>query len=98
MASVDSIDLIDSVGSHIRYQLCNDSIIRILPVKNDLVNQDWITDKTRFCLDAFEESSVSEPIASENNMSLLLGLAGRTSDSSFNTQFILGSQLSLENL
>lgn len=52
LVSFDSVDIIDSIGSNIRYQLSNDSVMRVLPVKNDSINQEWITDKTRFCIDS----------------------------------------------
>lgn len=80
--------------------MCNDSIVRVLPVKNDLVNQDCITDKTRFCLDAFEDFSVSKQPESfeKKELSLLLALSGQQCGLGSDTQFIMGGQLSLEQV
>ena len=50
--SVDSIDFFDSLGSNIRIDLRGDKILRILPRSNDLINEDWISDKIRFICDA----------------------------------------------
>jgi len=45
---VDSIDVMDAVGSNIRVDSRRDAVLRILPVTNDDVNEEWISDKTRF--------------------------------------------------
>jgi NADH-quinone oxidoreductase chain G len=59
LTSVDSVDTTDSMGSSITVQVAPSSgkITRILPKSNDLVNGDWITDKTRFSYDAVSSSS-----------------------------------------
>ena len=45
----ESIDTSDAIGSNIRVDFKEKEIIRILPVINDEINEEWISDKTRFC-------------------------------------------------
>ena len=57
LTSVDSVDWSDSICSDIRVQTRFNEVTRILPLKNDKVNQEWITDKTRFCVDALDSKN-----------------------------------------
>ena len=43
----ESADFIDSMGSSVQVCSRGSKVLRILPSKNDLLNQDWISDKTR---------------------------------------------------
>ena len=46
----ESIDTLDSTGSNIRIDARGTEIIRIVPRLNEDINEEWISDKTRFCL------------------------------------------------
>ena len=46
----ESIDLSDGIGCNVRLDFKEKEIIRVLPVVNDQINEEWISDKTRFCL------------------------------------------------
>merc|ERR1712224_1016492 len=46
--SVTTIDLNDSAGVNIRIDLKESEIVRILPRECDLINEEWISNKTRF--------------------------------------------------
>ena len=46
----ESIDTLDSVGSNIRVDARGTEIMRIVPRLNEDINEEWISDKTRFCL------------------------------------------------
>jgi NADH dehydrogenase (ubiquinone) Fe-S protein 1 len=48
LQSLDSFDIFDSLVSHIRIDMKGNEIMRVLPKKNDLFNEEWITDKVRF--------------------------------------------------
>ena len=88
----------DSMGSNIRVQTRGNDILRVLPVKNDEVNQDWISDKTRFCLDAF----TSNRVTSETDMSdLLLSLVDNfsyDSEGRLQVQFVAGPHTDMETI
>ena len=49
-----SVDIMDGVGSNIRIDSRGLEVMRILPDLNEDINEEWISDKTRFCYDAFK--------------------------------------------
>lgn len=61
LSSVESIDILDSLCSNIRIDTINNVIERILPKPNNNLNEDWITDKIRFCYDGFKKQRISFP-------------------------------------
>ena len=71
LVSVSTVDTMDSLGSSIRVQTRGGDVLRVLPVKNDEVNQDWISDKTRFCLDSFKFGRKSQVGATSALLTLI---------------------------
>ena len=63
---VDSIDVMDAVGANIRIDSRRDAVLRILPVTNDDVNEEWISDKTRFVWDGLARQRLDQPFIREN--------------------------------
>jgi len=51
LGKTESIDVMDAVGSAIRVDTRGREVMRILPRTNDAVNEEWISDKTRFVWD-----------------------------------------------
>jgi NADH-quinone oxidoreductase subunit G len=51
LSHVESIDVMDALGSNIRVDYKGKEVMRILPKNNDDVNEEWISDKTRFSCD-----------------------------------------------
>ena len=64
--SIETIDILDSVCSNIRIDTRNNIVERILPKPNDNLNEEWITDKIRFCYDGFKKQRLSLPIYKGN--------------------------------
>ena len=62
LSKVESIDLFDSVGSNIRIDSRGSDILRILPKFNSLINDEWITDKIRFCYDGLKLQRLVIPL------------------------------------
>nr|YP_009370836.1 NADH dehydrogenase subunit 11 [Pharyngomonas kirbyi]ARO48002.1 NADH dehydrogenase subunit 11 [Pharyngomonas kirbyi] len=63
----ESIDILDAVGSSITLHTKSNQVMRVLPKPNDLVNEEWITDKSRFSFDALPLQRLTSPfIASKN--------------------------------
>ena len=58
---VESVDVMDAVGSNIRVDSRRDAVLRILPVVNDDVNEEWISDKTRFVWDGLARQRLDRP-------------------------------------
>jgi NADH-quinone oxidoreductase subunit G len=58
---VPGIDVMDAVGSNIRFDLRQRQVMRILPRVNDDVNEEWISDKTRHHVDALVRNRLDRP-------------------------------------
>jgi NADH-quinone oxidoreductase subunit G len=61
MGSVETIDVMDSVGSAIRVDVRGAAVMRILPRNNDAVNEEWISDKTRHVADGLKTQRLDQP-------------------------------------
>lgn len=72
LKSNNSIDILDSLGSNIRIDIRGTKIMRILPRFNERINEDWITDKIRFCYDGLKRQRLYEPLLKVNNIYLKL--------------------------
>lgn len=59
--SVESVDVMDAVGSNIRIDSRSGRVLRILPVVNDDINEEWISDKTRFVWDGLGRQRLDRP-------------------------------------
>src|SRR5690606_22694318 len=56
LRKVESIDVLDAVGSNIRVDLRGGEVLRVLPRLNEDVNEEWISDKTRFAIDGLKNN------------------------------------------
>jgi NADH-quinone oxidoreductase subunit G len=54
LSKTESIDVMDAVGSNIRIDSRGLEIMRILPRLNEEINEEWISNKTRFCYDGLK--------------------------------------------
>jgi NADH-quinone oxidoreductase chain G len=52
--AVETVDIHDSVGSNIKINFKETEILRVLPALNDSLNEEWISDKTRFSFDGLK--------------------------------------------
>jgi NADH-quinone oxidoreductase chain G len=59
---VDSIDVFDALGSNIKFDCRGAEIMRVLPRINELVNEEWISDKVRFAYDGFKLQRLITPM------------------------------------
>ena len=57
----ESIDVHDAVGSNIRVDARGREVMRILPRLNEDVNEEWISDKTRFAYDGLRRQRLDTP-------------------------------------
>lgn len=62
LRSVESIDILDSLGSSIRMDFRGSEIVRVLPKLNESINEEWITDKIRFSYDGFKIGRLTVPL------------------------------------
>lgn len=63
LKSTESIDIFDGVGSNIRIDTRGSEIMRVLPRLNEHVNEEWISDKSRFSYDGLKRQRLSTPMA-----------------------------------
>jgi len=65
MKKTESIDVMDGQGAHIRIDTRGGKVLRILPRENDAINEEWITDKTRFVADGLKCQRLDQPYIKE---------------------------------
>src|ERR687885_754148 len=56
-----SVDVLDAVGSNIRIDSRGPTVMRVLPRVNEAVNEEWISDKTRFAVDGLTKRRLDRP-------------------------------------
>src|SRR3978361_740548 len=61
LSKTESIDVMDAVGSAIRVDSRGREVMRILPRVNEAVNEEWISDKTRFVWDGLRTQRLDRP-------------------------------------
>ena len=58
----ETIDVLDSVGSNIVVTHRTGEVLRIMPRMNEDVNEEWISDKTRFACDGLKRQRLTTPM------------------------------------
>ena len=66
LEKTDSIDVMDALGSNIRIDCKGREVKRILPRNHDDVNEEWISDKTRFVWDGLRRQRLDRPYIRKN--------------------------------
>ncbi len=66
LSKTETIDVMDALGSNIRVDTKGREVMRILPRNHDGVNEEWISDKTRFVWDGLRRQRLDRPYVREN--------------------------------
>ncbi len=66
LTKTPGIDVMDALGSAIRIDTRGREVMRILPRVNDAVNEEWISDKTRQCVDGLKTRRLDRPYLRRN--------------------------------
>ncbi len=61
LTKTESIDVMDAVGSNIRVDARGPEALRVLPRLHEDVNEEWISDKTRFAIDGLKRQRLDQP-------------------------------------
>jgi len=61
LTKTETIDVMDAVGSNIRVDTRGREVMRVMPRVNDQVNEEWISDKTRFIWDGLRTQRLDRP-------------------------------------
>ncbi len=67
LKKTESIDVMDAVGSNIRVDTFGWEVKRILPRINEDINEEWISDKTRYACDGLKNQRLDNPFLKEDN-------------------------------
>ncbi len=67
LKKTESIDVMDAVGSNIRVDTYNWEVKRVLPRLNNDINEEWISDKTRYSCDGLLKQRLDVPYIKKNN-------------------------------
>jgi NADH-quinone oxidoreductase subunit G len=62
LSKTESIDVMDALGSAIRVDARGPAVLRVLPRTNDAVNEEWISDKTRYACDGLARQRLDRPM------------------------------------
>ena len=62
----ESIDVMDAVGSALRVDTRGREVMRILPRVNEEINEEWISDKTRYIWDGLKTQRLDRPYVRSN--------------------------------
>ncbi|MEL6726894.1 MAG: NADH-quinone oxidoreductase subunit NuoG [Pseudomonadota bacterium] len=66
LRKTESVDIMDAVGSNIRVDAKGDAVMRIMPVINEEVNEEWLSDKSRFIWDGLARQRLDKPYVRKN--------------------------------
>ena len=66
LSKTETIDVMDALGSNIRVDAKGREVMRIMPRNHDGVNEEWISDKTRFVWDGLRRQRLDRPYIREN--------------------------------
>ena len=98
-----TIDVMDGIGSNIRVDSKGNRVMRITPRENHLVNEEWISDKSRFVWDGIRVQRLDTPLKKiEGNFMPTswedaLSIASKRMENG-NTTFVAGDLVNVEAL
>lgn len=61
LRKTETVDVMDALGSNIRVDARGTEVMRVLPRTNDDINEEWISDKTRFAYDGLKRQRLDTP-------------------------------------
>ena len=66
LKKTESVDVMDAVGSNIRVDTYGWEVKRVLPLINEDINEEWISDKTRYACDGLSNQRLDTPFIKYN--------------------------------
>jgi len=61
LRKTESVDVMDAMGANIRVDARGGEVMRILPRLNEDINEEWISDRTRFAYDGLKRQRLDTP-------------------------------------
>ena len=62
----ESVDVMDALGSNIRADAKGAEVMRILPRVNEGINEEWLSDISRYAVDGLQRQRLDQPYVREN--------------------------------
>jgi NADH-quinone oxidoreductase subunit G len=62
LTKTQSVDVMDALGSAIRVDARGPAVLRVLPRTNEEINEEWISDKTRYACDGLARQRLDQPM------------------------------------
>jgi NADH dehydrogenase (ubiquinone) Fe-S protein 1 len=66
LKKTETVDVMDAVGSNIRVDSRGIEVMRVVPRVNEDINEEWISDKTRFAYDGLKRQRLTMPMIRQN--------------------------------
>ncbi|MDB5420288.1 MAG: NADH-quinone oxidoreductase subunit, partial [Brevundimonas sp.] len=66
LKKTETIDVMDALGANIRADAKGAEVMRVLPRVNEGVNEEWLTDKSRYVVDGLQKRRLDRPYVREN--------------------------------
>lgn len=66
LKKTETIDVMDAIGSNIRVDTYDWEVKRVLPRINEEINEEWISDKTRYACDGLKNQRLDTPLIKNN--------------------------------
>ena len=66
LKKTETVDVMDAVGSNIRVDTYDWEVKRVLPIINEDINEEWISDKTRYACDGLLNQRLDSPFIKYN--------------------------------
>lgn len=105
LKKVESIDCFDAMGSSLSICVRGSSIMRILPIVNEAVNEEWLTDKARFAYDGLKRQRILQPmIRTQSGLEVVSWevafsqLIRKVFEKEYNFVGVVGNMVELESL
>ncbi len=61
LKKTETTDIFDAMGSSIRIDSLGKKALRVLPLLNEQINEEWISDKSRFAIDGLARQRIDNP-------------------------------------
>ncbi|GLQ07168.1 NADH-quinone oxidoreductase subunit NuoG [Sneathiella chinensis] len=75
LRKTESIDVLDAVGANIRIDSKGQEVMRILPRLNEDVNEEWLSDRSRFSYDGLKAQRLDTPYVRKDGRLQAVGWA-----------------------
>jgi NADH dehydrogenase (ubiquinone) Fe-S protein 1 len=103
---VDSIDVFDALGSNIVISSRTGEVLRVLPRENEDINEEWLSDKSRFACDGLKRQRLITPMLRKPNGELeavewetaLIGVAQAVKSAGNKVAAVAGNLVDAEQL